>query len=175
MLTHTLDGLTEYYAAAPVWELQALTRARGIAGDKELLAGFERMRQLILSAAREKTSLANEVLSMRRRLERESAKSKGIDIKRGRGGIVDVEFAVQYLQLLHGRTHPELLVPGTLAALDEIIEQKTCPEGGRGGISQFIFLYERAGVASSDDNGGRRNDAPAGRGEAGADFREDGL
>ena len=42
MLTHTLDGLTEYYAAAPVWELQALTRARGIAGDPELLAGFER-------------------------------------------------------------------------------------------------------------------------------------
>ena len=90
------------------------------------------MRERILSAPREKKTLADEVLSMRKRLEREAAKAKGIDIKRGRGGIVDVEFAVQYLQLLHGRTHPELLVPGTLAALDEIIRAETYPEGGRG-------------------------------------------
>jgi glutamate-ammonia-ligase adenylyltransferase len=143
MLTHTLDSLTEYYAAAPVWELQALTRARGIAGDPDLLAGFERMRQLILSTAREKTTLANEVLSMRRRLEREAAKGKGIDIKRGRGGIVDVEFAVQYLQLLHGRTHPELLVPGTLAALDEIIKRRLIPKAqGAAFRNSYFFMKE---------------------------------
>ncbi|MGC2423247.1 MAG: bifunctional [glutamate--ammonia ligase]-adenylyl-L-tyrosine phosphorylase/[glutamate--ammonia-ligase] adenylyltransferase [Nitrospirota bacterium] len=143
MLAHTLDGLTEYYAAAPVWELQALTRARGIAGDQELLAGFERMRQLILSTPREKTALANEILSMRKHLEREAAKGKGIDIKRGRGGIVDVEFAVQYLQLLHGRTHPELLVPGTLAALDKIIRQRLVPKAeGAAFRSSYFFMKE---------------------------------
>jgi glutamate-ammonia-ligase adenylyltransferase len=143
MLTHTLDGLAEYYAAAPVWELLALTRSRGIAGDPELLAGFERMRQQILSAAREKKTLADEVLSMRRRLEREAAKGKGIDIKRGRGGIVDVEFAVQYLQLLHGRTHPELLVPGTLAALDGIIGKRLVPKAeGAAFRGSYFFMKE---------------------------------
>jgi [glutamine synthetase] adenylyltransferase / [glutamine synthetase]-adenylyl-L-tyrosine phosphorylase len=143
MLTHTLDGLTEYYAAAPVWELQALTRARGVAGDPELLAGFERMRKQVLSAARDKRTLADEVLSMRSRLEREAAKGKGVDIKRGRGGIVDVEFAVQYLQLLHGRTHPELLVPGTLAALDGIIGKRLIPRAeGASFRDSYFFMKE---------------------------------
>jgi glutamate-ammonia-ligase adenylyltransferase len=143
MLTHTLDGLTEYYAAAPVWELQALARARGIAGDQDLLAGFERMRKQILSAAREKKALADEVLSMRRRLEHEAAKAKGVDIKRGRGGIVDVEFAVQYLQLLHGRTHPELLVPGTLAALDGIIGKRLVPKAEGAALrGSYFFMKE---------------------------------
>jgi glutamate-ammonia-ligase adenylyltransferase len=130
VLAHTLDGLEKYYAkSASVWELQALTRARAVAGDLQLCSGFESVRLKILAQPRDGAALKAEVRAMRARTERELGRMKksGYHIKHGKGGITDVEFAVQYLQLLHGHEHPELLVAGTYAALEVIISLKLMP------------------------------------------------
>jgi len=123
VLAHTLESIGKYYSkAASTWELQALTRARAVAGDPVLCAGFESLRKDALVRPREQAELASGVKAMRARMERElGKKSKGYHIKYGKGGLVDVEFIVQYLQLLHGREHPELLATGTVTALDVLV------------------------------------------------------
>jgi [glutamine synthetase] adenylyltransferase / [glutamine synthetase]-adenylyl-L-tyrosine phosphorylase len=59
-------------------------------------------------------------LHLRRRQMRELVKAGEINVKYSAGGIIDIEYAVQYLQLLHGKDHPQLRLPNTLQALDEL-------------------------------------------------------
>jgi glutamate-ammonia-ligase adenylyltransferase len=93
-----------------VWEHQALTRARWCAGDSRLGARFESLRREVLARAREPTPLAAEVVAMRRRmLDGHPNRSSRFDLKHDRGGMVDVEFVVQFLVLAHSHRHPELL------------------------------------------------------------------
>ena len=93
-----------------VWEHQALTRARFVCGDTAIGGKFEALRRVILTLSRDPVKLKEEVLSMRQRM-RDGHKNQTelFDIKHDSGGIVDVEFAVQYLILLHGENHPALL------------------------------------------------------------------
>jgi len=92
------------------WEHQALSRARWCAGDPALATQFESTRRAILSMARDGQALANEVLAMRERLRNAHACPPGqFDIKHSPGGMLDVEFAVQYLVLAHSHAHPGLL------------------------------------------------------------------
>jgi [glutamine synthetase] adenylyltransferase / [glutamine synthetase]-adenylyl-L-tyrosine phosphorylase len=96
--------------SAWVWEHQALTRARFAAGDAALGARFETLRREILSAPRDCDALAKEVRTMRKRmLDGHPNRSTLFDVKHDRGGMVDIEFIVQYLVLAHASTHPELL------------------------------------------------------------------
>jgi len=106
--------------SAWVWEHQALTRARFAAGDAALGARFESLRRDILAAPREPGALAAEVRAMRRRmLEGHPNRSALFDLKHDPGGMVDIEFLVQYLVLAHGSTHPGLLDnAGNIALLD---------------------------------------------------------
>jgi glutamate-ammonia-ligase adenylyltransferase len=93
-----------------VWEHQALTRARWCAGDSRLGARFESLRREVLARAREPAPLAAEVVAMRRRmLDGHPNRSSRFDLKHDRGGMVDVEFVVQFLVLAHSHRHPELL------------------------------------------------------------------
>ncbi|HEX7155709.1 MAG TPA: bifunctional [glutamate--ammonia ligase]-adenylyl-L-tyrosine phosphorylase/[glutamate--ammonia-ligase] adenylyltransferase, partial [Burkholderiaceae bacterium] len=93
-----------------VWEHQALTRARWCAGDPQLGARFERLRREVLARARDPGPLAAEVVAMRRRmLDGHPNRSTRFDLKHDRGGMVDVEFVVQFLVLAHSHRHPELL------------------------------------------------------------------
>ena len=93
-----------------VWEHQALTRARGCAGDAALCARVERVRARVLSQRRDPLALAAEVVAMRQRmLEGHPNRSTRFDIKHDRGGMVDVEFIVQYLVLAHAHRHAPLL------------------------------------------------------------------
>ena len=123
----TLDAMRAYYAQwAEVWELQALTQARHVAGDAGLSARLlEAVRPLVYpeapAAAREQA-----IRRMKARVERERAGGRlgrGVrrgdrtDVKLGPGGLADVEWTVQLLQLRHGGRDPELQVPGTLPAL----------------------------------------------------------
>ncbi len=95
--------------SAWVWEHQALTRARFCAGDAAIGALFEALRRDILTAAREPTALAQDVLSMRRRmLDGHPNRSDLFDLKHDRGAMVDIEFIVQYLVLAHAHAHYEL-------------------------------------------------------------------
>ncbi|MBL8397186.1 MAG: bifunctional [glutamate--ammonia ligase]-adenylyl-L-tyrosine phosphorylase/[glutamate--ammonia-ligase] adenylyltransferase [Candidatus Accumulibacter sp.] len=93
-----------------VWEHQALTRARFCAGDAAVGEQFETIRAEILRQSRDLATLRDEVLSMRQRmLEQHASRSEEFfDIKHDRGGLIDVEFIVQYLVLGHAHRHAEL-------------------------------------------------------------------
>lgn len=92
------------------WELQALVRSRFIAGDVTLQQSFERIRQRILSLPRDVTTLKNEVREMREKM-RETLATKSaekFDLKQSAGGIVDIEFMVQFGVLAHAATSTAL-------------------------------------------------------------------
>lgn len=107
----------ELYAEA--WEVQALLRSRAIAGPDELMVSWEDLR--VRTCFRPKLSdfKVEEMLAMRVRIEEESSPD---DLKRGKGGIRDIEFVTQAQQLLHGHDHPELRVQPTMAALVSLEE-----------------------------------------------------
>ena len=89
-----------------VWEHQALVRSRAVAGDPTLMDAFETTRRDLLCQPRPIETLRAEVLKMRKRIE--AHHGAGLDLKRGTGGIVDVEFMAQYLVLAHAHEHPNL-------------------------------------------------------------------
>ncbi len=97
--------------SAWLWEHQALTRARFVAGDPAIGAAFEQTRSEILCQRRDRAKLREEVKAMRQKMF-DSLSSRGnddiFDLKQDFGGIIDVEFAVQYLILAHACDHPEL-------------------------------------------------------------------
>ncbi len=110
-LVTSLAALRAYHAReAQVWERQALLRARSILGDAEAAADFEELRQNALRQPLPADAAA-EIHRIRLRMESELAhESRGHrDLKRGRGGLLDVETAVQYLQLRHAEEAPDLL------------------------------------------------------------------
>lgn len=112
MLAISLDGFREYEEkSAWVWEHQALTRARFVAGDPELGARFEQVRKAILCAPRDAATLSSEVLAMRQKMfDAHGAVTPGVfDIKQDPGGIIDVEFIVQFLILVHAHQYPDLI------------------------------------------------------------------
>ncbi len=92
------------------WEHQALTRARFAAGAPAVAARFEATRRAVLTAPRDHDALRREVASMRERVRSARPVPEGLfDVKHSPGGMMDVEFAVQYLVLAHGAAHPPLL------------------------------------------------------------------
>ncbi|MCG8689454.1 MAG: bifunctional [glutamate--ammonia ligase]-adenylyl-L-tyrosine phosphorylase/[glutamate--ammonia-ligase] adenylyltransferase [Desulfobacterales bacterium] len=94
------------------WEHQALIRARPVAGDPLLFKRFETIRRSALNGEREPDILRTEVSDMREKMRKQRLKSEpGIfDLKQGRGGIVDIEFLVQYLVLRHAAHYPDVSV-----------------------------------------------------------------
>ena len=94
-----------------------MTRARIIAGSRELSGRVEAEIRKVLTAKRDRAKIAADVLDMRRRVEAEKATSDIWDLKQVRGGLVDLEFIVQYLQLVHAAEHPAILNQTTLVAL----------------------------------------------------------
>lgn len=91
------------------WEHQALTRARYCCGDAQVGARFEAIREAILRLPRERDRLKAEVLEMRQKMRDGHPNPSGLfDVKHDPGGLVDVEFAVQFLVLAHAHAHAEL-------------------------------------------------------------------
>jgi [glutamine synthetase] adenylyltransferase / [glutamine synthetase]-adenylyl-L-tyrosine phosphorylase len=120
LLVSALDAYAEYQRTkAWTFEHQALTRARFVAGDAVIGERFERLRTEVLCLSRELASLRDDVISMRQKMLDGHPNPSGLfDIKHDRGGIVDVEFAVQYLVLGYARRHNELCANiGNLALL----------------------------------------------------------
>ena len=110
LLVSSLAAFEEYqeHAAWP-WEHQALTRARFCAGDKDVGLEFENIRTRILKRERDPAALAREVLAMREKLHSAHPNRSGLfDLKHDRGGMIDIEFSVQYLVLAHAHRHPAL-------------------------------------------------------------------
>jgi [glutamine synthetase] adenylyltransferase / [glutamine synthetase]-adenylyl-L-tyrosine phosphorylase len=93
-----------------VWEHQALTRARYCAGDRGVGDAFASIRERILRRPRDSASLSKEILAMREKMHAAHPNRSGLfDVKHDRGGMIDIEFTVQYLVLAHAHRFPDLM------------------------------------------------------------------
>src|SRR5213594_177116 len=119
-LARSLESMENYYAGfGETWERLALIKARGIAGSRELAYEFLREHQPFIYPKSATPDLLNEIASIKHRIERDIVGTQKLerDVKLGRGGIRDIEFTVQTLQLIHGARHPFVQEPGMLKAL----------------------------------------------------------
>ena len=110
LMVSSMDAFRQYQEKdAWVWEHQALTRARYCAGDAAVGAAFEAERIAILRRSRDAAELRREVVSMRQQMaDAHPNRSDLFDLKHDRGGMIDIEFIVQYLVLAHANRHPQL-------------------------------------------------------------------
>jgi len=118
LLVTSLAGWQRYHAEhARLWERQALIKLRPVAGDRELGAEVARLAAHTVYGApvSDPRAVAVEILAMRDRIQRELGGPS--DLKTGSGGLMDIEFAAQYLQLVHGHAHPALRTTATAPAL----------------------------------------------------------
>jgi glutamate-ammonia-ligase adenylyltransferase len=163
-----LDAYADYLRKeAWTWEHMALTRARVVCGadkasaqSKEevaLIRQIEKLRTDILTMPRDPNKLIADVAVMRRRMAEHKKVQNPWDLKQVRGGLVDLEFIVQYLLLRHGRAKPAILLQQPLAALEALraakllqdAQAKTLAEAGR----LYATLLAAARLAGRDEAG----------------------
>lgn len=123
-LVRTLDSHVAYYTRwASTWEFQALLKARPMTGDRALGEAYKKALDPLVWAASQRQSFVEDVQAMRLRvIDNVPGHLKDRELKLGRGGLRDVEFAVQLLQLVHGRVDESLRVTATVSALGALIE-----------------------------------------------------
>ena len=123
-LVRTLASHRVYYERwAKTWEFQAMLKARPAAGDLELGAAFVGVVAPYVWRAAEREGFVHDTQAMRRRVVAHiPARDAGRELKLGEGGLRDVEFSVQMLQLVHGRVDESLRVRATLPALKALVE-----------------------------------------------------
>ncbi|MDN4481895.1 hypothetical protein QQX02_13270, partial [Demequina sp. EGI L300058] len=112
LLVSSLEAFDAYQRSrAWTWEHQALLRARAVAGDAGLGQALGEVRREVLAAPRERGAVLAEVSQMRQRwrAERDRSDEARLDLKQGRGALLDIEFALQGLVLAHAAAHPQLL------------------------------------------------------------------
>ncbi|OBK15406.1 bifunctional glutamine-synthetase adenylyltransferase/deadenyltransferase [Mycobacterium asiaticum] len=140
-LVRTVESHVAYYERwAKTWEFQALLKARAAAGDAELAERYLAALQPMVWTACEREDFVPEVQAMRRRVEElVPADIRGRELKLGSGGLRDVEFAAQLLQLVHGRSDESLHVASTVDALTAL---GTGGYIGREDAANMIASYE---------------------------------
>jgi glutamate-ammonia-ligase adenylyltransferase len=146
LLVSSLRAFRRYqHEKAWTWEHQALTRARFVAGDAAIGAAFENERDAILRIARDPEKLAADVLEMRRRMsEGHPNPTPNFDLKHDGGGMVDIEFAVQYLVLAHAHAHPALTRnAGNIALLTMAGDLGLVPPALAGEVADAYRAYRR--------------------------------
>jgi glutamate-ammonia-ligase adenylyltransferase len=113
------------------WEHQAMTRARFVLGTADLAQRFDAVRTAVVTAERDPVALAQEITTMRERVSAAHAVPEGsFDVKHSRGGMVDVEFAMQFLVLSQSRTHPVLIEnKGNIGLLQRAEDAGLLPPG----------------------------------------------
>ena len=122
------------------WEHQAMTRARFVMGLPSLAPRFDAVRHAVISAPRDAASLKAEIVAMRERVRQgHPVKADHFDVKHSPGGMVDVEFAMQYLVLLNAAAHPELADNvGNIALLQRAEQAALLPKGvGQGAANAY--------------------------------------
>jgi glutamate-ammonia-ligase adenylyltransferase len=138
------------------WEHMALTRGRVLAGGDKLRHKVEAAIGDILSAPRDMAKLAQDAEDMRQRLRTHQPQAGPFDIRRGDGGLVDVEFIAQSLQLAHGAQHDGLLVPQPLPQILSALKSADCLErdahdGLQAAAACFLSLRQIASLCLEDD------------------------
>ncbi|MBF0166875.1 MAG: bifunctional [glutamine synthetase] adenylyltransferase/[glutamine synthetase]-adenylyl-L-tyrosine phosphorylase [Alphaproteobacteria bacterium] len=120
-LATSLESFSRYHEeAAWTWEYQALTRARLITGPADLSRQIETVIAKALQSQRDAEKLKTDVADMRSRIAREHKGLSPWDVKYRPGGLIDIEFIAQYLQLKEAWHHPGILSPTTRTALDRL-------------------------------------------------------
>lgn len=144
-LAISMDAWRQYFSSgeARTWERQAFLRARPVAGDED--ASQEAMdfirKELVLggrAGPQSEVEALTDIWEMRKKIEGHAGSG---DLKRGEGGIVDVEFLIQALQLCHGKAHPEILTPNVPAALGALMKAGLIDSGaGSDLLTSYEFL-----------------------------------
>jgi len=141
-LVNDLEGCRNYYLKnAHPWELQSLLKSRPVAGNMNGARSFISMvKEVIIKKGPELKR--DDIRSMRERIVRElSHESKGIDVKLGPGGIEEIEFHVQWLQLQHAAKMPDILVQDTLSAIHRLAKREVLSAAEAAELSDsYIFL-----------------------------------
>ncbi|HYY44654.1 MAG TPA: bifunctional [glutamine synthetase] adenylyltransferase/[glutamine synthetase]-adenylyl-L-tyrosine phosphorylase [Actinomycetota bacterium] len=149
-LVRSLDGYLEYYSRwAKPWEFQALIKARPCAGDQATGSQFiDKTREFVYAPHVSDERVAS-IRRMKERVESHAASvarrrfGEADDVKRGPGGIRDIEFSVQLLQLVHGAGDPEVRVASTLGGLDALLRGGYIAEDDGAGL-EVAYRWLRA-------------------------------
>jgi glutamate-ammonia-ligase adenylyltransferase len=148
VLVSHVEGFRDYQQnTAWTWEHQALIKARPILGDRLLADHFQSTRNEVLACQRDKIKLREEVVSMRDRMRKELLKPEAgiFDLKQDVGGMVDIEFLVQYLVLLKSHDHPELLNwTDNVRLLQSLIETRVMDEYTAHVLKHAYLIYRAA-------------------------------
>jgi glutamate-ammonia-ligase adenylyltransferase len=124
VLVLSVDGYEKYFKSrARIWEQQSLVRARFVAGNAGVGKTFVKSSQKFVYKDKFEYGALIEITRLRERMEKELAKeaTNGKNVKLGFGGLADIEFAVQILQLMHGNKFLRLRETNTLLALQNLI------------------------------------------------------
>ncbi len=144
-LATNLDGFIAYQNKdAWTWEHMALTRGRVIASSSDEFAQkiSDSIRET-LTKQRDRQKLADDVRSMRARIEKEKGTKDVWDLKQVAGGLVDIEFLAQFLQLANAHDKPEVLAQATEDALERLREAGCLDMGDAGLLLEALRLYHR--------------------------------
>jgi len=125
-----------------VWEQMALTRARVVAGPPSLKALIETSIRASLTRPRDEHALVVEVADMRERIALELGTGSLWEVKHLRGGLVDIEFIIQYLQLLHAHRAPGVLSTDTREALKRLCDAGVLDDGACRELSEALQLWQ---------------------------------
>ncbi|MEP6698810.1 MAG: hypothetical protein ABJB09_03685, partial [Verrucomicrobiota bacterium] len=143
-LARSLESMENYYAGfGETWERLALIKARGIGGSRELAYEFLRQHQPFIYPHSPTREVLDEVAGIKRRIERDIVGHENLDrnVKLGVGGIREIEFVVQALQLLHGARHAFLQETSTLKVLPRLAELELLPHAeARALAAAYRFL-----------------------------------
>jgi glutamate-ammonia-ligase adenylyltransferase len=123
------------------WEHLALTRARVISASPEFRGRIEQIIRDVLTRPRDALSVASDVGDMRRAVAREKGEDDVWDLKYAAGGMVDVDFIAQYLQLVHAAEKPEILDVSTLHVLDNAARLGVLPQSAAETLRSATRLY----------------------------------
>ncbi|MEZ4485490.1 MAG: bifunctional [glutamate--ammonia ligase]-adenylyl-L-tyrosine phosphorylase/[glutamate--ammonia-ligase] adenylyltransferase [Syntrophotaleaceae bacterium] len=143
-LVSSLPAFRAYHEQSErLWERQTLIKARVLVGPASFAEQIDRLRQRIVYESPLPDDSRQQIHQLRQRLEKELARENHshFNVKTGRGGLVDVEFLVQYLQLLHGADNPGLRSPNTLDALRALQQNRHLDQQQAGPLTDgYLFL-----------------------------------
>lgn len=149
-----------------VWEHQALTRARVVAGDADLAQKVTACINDVLQQKRNAKKIKAEVLEMRKRIEAEKHTKNIWDIKTIKGGLIDIEFIIQYLSLVHAHQHSDILQINASRSLDMMHQHKLLDAEAYETLSISLKLYSEISqiIRVTIDGGFKADNIPDGLG-----------
>jgi glutamate-ammonia-ligase adenylyltransferase len=141
-LASRIDAFAAYQEdEAWTWEHMALTRARVISAPPEFQARIEAVIRGVLTRPRDQAVIASDVAEMRRAIALEKGEADIWDLKHAAGGMVDIEFIAQYLQLIHAAEKPEILSVSTPQVLDNATRLGVLSQAEADVLRSAVRLY----------------------------------